>query len=107
MLMIMFIALTMMPLQAMSESYEACYDRCISSCQIFFEGVEKCIHDCVGIKCHKHMYSLGMYNSCIICIYVICEYVCMYVEKGFGGNGFTGWRLKGCFKKFIHREICY
>ena len=55
----------------------------------------------------KHMYSLGMYNSCIICIYVICEYVCMYVEKGFGGNGFTGWRLKGCFKKFIHREICY
>ncbi|CAF1763839.1 unnamed protein product [Brassica napus] len=19
----------------------------------FFEGVEKCIHDCVGIKCHK------------------------------------------------------
>ncbi|CAF2219558.1 unnamed protein product [Brassica rapa subsp. narinosa] len=78
MLMIMFIALTMMPLQAMSESYEACYDRCISSCQIFFEGVDKCIHDCVGTKCHK--------------------------THGFGGNGFTGWRLKGCFKKFIHRE---
>ncbi|KAF8046692.1 hypothetical protein N665_3517s0002 [Sinapis alba] len=53
MLMIMFLALTMMPLPAMSESYEACYDRCISSCQIFFVGVDKCIHDCVGIKCHK------------------------------------------------------
>ncbi|CAN6861894.1 unnamed protein product [Brassica oleracea] len=35
----MFIALTLMPLPAMSESYEACYERCI--------------HDCVGIKCHK------------------------------------------------------
>ncbi|WZZ21339.1 hypothetical protein YC2023_122726 [Brassica napus] len=53
MLMIMFVALTMIPLPAMSESYEACHERCIHSCQIFFEGVEKCIHDCVGIKCHK------------------------------------------------------
>ncbi|CAF1920899.1 hypothetical protein Bca4012_052757 [Brassica carinata] len=54
MLMIMIIALTMIPLPAMSETYEACYDNCVSSCQMFSLDVKiKCIHDCVGSKCHK------------------------------------------------------
>ncbi|CAG7895761.1 unnamed protein product [Brassica rapa] len=54
MLMIMIIALTMIPLPAMSETYEACYDSCVSSCQMFSLDVKiKCIHDCVGSKCHK------------------------------------------------------
>ncbi|CAH8385594.1 unnamed protein product [Eruca vesicaria subsp. sativa] len=49
----MVMTLTMMPLTAVGESYDACVSRCESSCQIFFREVYKCIHDCIGIKCHK------------------------------------------------------
>ncbi|CAA7032908.1 unnamed protein product [Microthlaspi erraticum] len=53
MIMMMMMALTTMPLSAKGESYEDCYRRCISKCEIFYVGVDKCIHDCVGTKCHK------------------------------------------------------
>ncbi|CAH8337939.1 unnamed protein product [Eruca vesicaria subsp. sativa] len=49
----MVMTLAMMPLTAVGEPYAACVNRCESSCQIFFREVEKCIHDCIGIKCHK------------------------------------------------------
>lgn len=49
----MMMALTTMPLSANGESYEACHDKCISKCEIFYVGVDKCIHDRVGTKCHK------------------------------------------------------
>nr|VDC91609.1 unnamed protein product [Brassica oleracea] len=61
-------ALTMMPLTAVGEPYDACVRRCISSCEIFYREVDKCIHDCIGIKCHKsnvlpRMATKGMFQE--------------------------------------------
>ncbi|KAL0845576.1 hypothetical protein Bca101_018822 [Brassica carinata] len=53
-LVMIVMTLTMMPLTSVGEQKNnACVHRCESSCEIFYREVNKCIHDCIGIKCHK------------------------------------------------------